>query len=303
MQFENFKNLFISCRPRQWTKNLLIFAAPLFNFQYERQIWFNSFLAIICFCLISSSIYLLNDSIDYKQDKIHPRKKYRPIASNKISIKFALIFSSFLLATSLFLAFITSKYFALILILYWIIQFFYCTYLKNIVLLDIFCIASGFILRASAGLIAPSLPNSPWFILSIGLLALYLAIEKRKAELNRSLKTNIITRKVLKNYSIPLLLRLESLVGTSSFITYSLWASGPLLKGAKSSWMMLTIPFVLFGIFRYQLISDFENKFRNNSEDSNHLSETPEEILIKDPGIKLSILGWLITTIIIGFNF
>ena len=92
-------------------------------------------------------------------------------------------------------------------------------------------------------------------------------------------------------------------MATSSFITYSLWASGPLLQGAKSSWMMLTIPFVLFGIFRYQLISDFENTFSNNSEDDNHLTETPEEILIKDPGIKLSILGWLVTTIIIGFKF
>lgn len=297
------KNLTISCRPRQWTKNFLIFAAPLYNFQYEFEIWLNSFIAIIGFCLISSSIYLLNDSIDYKLDKKHPKKKYRPIASDKISIKFALIFSFFLFITSLSLGLIVSKSLVWILILYWMIQIFYCLYLKNKVLLDIFCIASGFILRASAGLVAPSLPNSPWFILSIGLLALYLAIEKRKAELNRSLKTSIITRKVLKSYSFPLLVRLESLVATSSFITYSLWASGPVLQGAKSSLMMLTIPFVLFGIFRYQLLSDFDYKKNPDDEDFDHFSETPEEILINDPGIRFSIFGWIIITIIIGFNY
>ena len=172
--------------------------------------------------------------------------------------------------------------------------------LKNQPILDIFCIASGFLLRGIAGLVAAFLPISPWFLITIGLAALFLVIEKRKAELRLAIDTKLFTRKVLERYSLPLLLRLESCVSTSSFVTYSLWASGPTLGGAKSSWMMITIPFVLFGIFRYQFISDPEEANRLKVRKPLINCEKPEEILLSDLGIRITILGWIFTTLIIG---
>ena len=129
---------------------------------------------------------------------------------------------------------------------------------------------------------------------------LFLVIEKRKAELRLAVDRKLFTRKVLERYSLPLLLRLESCVSTSSFVTYSLWASGPTLGGAKSPWMMITIPFVLFGIFRYQFISDPEEANRLKVRKPLINCEKPEEILLSDLGIRITILGWILTTLIIG---
>ena len=238
---KNYKNFLIACRPSQWTKNLIVFSGPLFSFSFENNIWLSGLYAFFTFCLISSSIYLINDSLDVKSDCNHPRKKLRPIASGKISIRSAFLFALILIVSSLVLSWTISKSLSLIISLYFLIQIFYCLYLKRKPILDIFSIASGFLLRAIAGISVSSLPSSPWFLLTVGLLALFLAIEKRKAELRLSKERGLFTREVLKRYSLPLLLRLEGLVSTSTFITYSLWASGPLLGGANSPWMMLSI--------------------------------------------------------------
>mgnify|MGYP004192715367 FL=1 len=129
---------------------------------------------------------------------------------------------------------------------------------------------------------------------------LFLAVEKRKAELQIALGRGVITRQVLERYSLPLLLRLEGLVSTSAFMSYSLWAAGPALNGASTSWMLLTVPFVLVGIFRYQLLSDPQEAERHRASNPDRTSEKPEEILLGDRGIKLTLLGWLITTALIG---
>ena len=294
------KYYLIAFRPRQWTKNLIVFAAPFFNFEFRSEIWLSAFYAFIIFCMISSSVYLINDSIDIEVDKKHPEKRFRPIASGKVSISTARILSTVLFCLSVFFSLQISNLLTLIILLYFFIQINYCFKLKNQPILDIFCIASGFLLRGIAGLVAAFLPISPWFLITIGLSALFLVIEKRKAELRLAIDKNLFTRKVLKRYSLPLLLRLESCVSTSSFVTYSLWASGPVLGGAKSPWMMITIPFVLFGIFRYQFISDPEEANRLKVRKPLINCEKPEEILLSDLGIKITILGWILTTLIIG---
>ena len=297
----SISNLFIKAsRPRHWTKNLLVFTAPLFSFQLEVSIWLKSIQALICFCLLSSAVYIFNDVIDAKSDRLHPTKKYRPIAANLLSIKAALIFSFTLILISLFLGFLVSNSLLLILSIYLVIQIIYCIKLKEEPIFDLMCIASGFLIRAISGGISSELFISPWFLLSIGLLALFLALEKRKAELRSIKGSKPITRKVLKRYSLPLLLRLESLVATSSFVTYSLWASGPALQGAKTSWMLFTVPFVLIGIFQYQLLSDPEEANRRNKNLSSQTAENPEEILLKDKGIRVTVISWLLTTIFIG---
>ena len=292
--------LLISCRPRQWTKNILVFAAPFFAFNYSKGVWISSLIACICFCLLSASIYIFNDLIDIKNDQAHQTKRFRPIANGDILPRNAFIFSILLAITSIYFSFLLSYKLSLILIIYIIIQISYCTNLKNQPILDLVCISSGFLLRSLAGVISSGLYLSPWFSLTIGLLSLFLAVEKRKAELRNYLVSGVITRKVLKRYSLELLIRFESLLSSSSFITYSLWAAGPSLNGASTALMLLSIPFVLIGIFRYQLLSDpFE--FGRRSKDSEELSaESPEEILFKDRGMILIIISWIITVFIIG---
>ena len=292
-------HIFSALRPKQWTKNLSVFSAPLFSFSNSSDIWIAASAALIGFCLLSSSIYLLNDVVDLKNDRNHPFKKYRSIASGKVSAGQAIIVSLILLIISLLIASFINLFILIVFIAYLIIQYCYCFYLKKKPILDIFCISAGFLLRAISGGIAANLIISPWFLLSIASLALFLAIEKRKAELIISLKTGKVNRKVLKYYSIELLSRFENVVTTSSFISYSLWASGPALKGAPTQWMLITVPFVLIGIFRYQLISEKSNL---NLDNLNLLScENPEEVLLKDKPIKIIVSGWIITTIIVGF--
>jgi decaprenyl-phosphate phosphoribosyltransferase len=289
-----------ACRPRQWTKNLLVFAAPLFAFRFEAGIWLPACGALVAFCLISSAIYLLNDCLDLAADRAHPSKRNRPIAAGLVSVPAALTTAAALAVGSLSFSAWVAPPLAGLVLLYGMIQVFYCLLLKRMPLLDLFCIASGFLLRAIAGAVAALLSPSPWFLLTVGLLALFLAIEKRKAELRVAQDRGVITRKVLERYSLPLLLRLESTVATSAFISYALWAAGPALNGAHTSWMLLTVPFVLVGIFRYQLLSDPQEADRRRSLDPERTSEKPEEILLGDPGIKLTLAGWLVTTAMIG---
>lgn len=293
-------DIFLACRPRQWTKNLLVFAAPLFAFRFDPAVWLPAGGALVAFCLISSAIYLLNDCLDVNADRAHPSKRYRPIAAGLVTVPAALTTAALLAAASLSLATLITPALAGVVLLYGLIQVAYCLQLKRKPLIDLFCIASGFLLRAIAGAAAAALSLSPWFLLTVGLLALFLAIEKRKAELRVANDRGVITRTVLERYSLPLLLRLESLVAPCAFMSYALWAAGPALNGAHTSWMLLTVPFVLVGIFRYQLLSDPQEAERRRAQDPERTSEKPEEILLGDPAIKLTLAGWLTTTALIG---
>jgi len=292
--------LVAACRPRQWTKNLLVFAAPLFAFRFEAGVWLPACGALVAFCLISSAIYLLNDCLDVTADRAHPSKRYRPIAAGLVSVPAALLTAAVLAVVSLCLAAWTAPPLGGVVLLYALIQVGYCLQLKWMPVVDLFCISSGFLLRAIGGAAAASVPPSPWFLLTVGLLALFLAIEKRKAELRVAQDRGVITRKVLERYSLPLLLRLESTVATSAFMSYSLWAAGPALRGAPTSWMLLTVPFVLVGIFRYQLLSDPDEADRRREWASEQSSEKPEEILLSDRGIQFTLAGWLGTTTVIA---
>ena len=299
---KSFSFLILACRPRQWTKNLLVFAAPFFAFTPEIDAWLAASVALVAFCLISSAIYLLNDSLDIKADRQHPAKRYRPIAAGLVPVPLALTVSVLLAIISVSLAASISAPLAGAILAYGLIQVAYCLRLKRVPLLDLFCIAAGFLLRAIAGVAAGGLGFSQWFILTVGLLALFLAVEKRKAELQTAQLRGVMTRKVLERYSLPLLLRLESLVSTSAFMSYALWAAGPALNGASTSWMLLTVPFVLVGIFRYQLLSDPEEAERRRLLVPGYTTEKPEEILLGDRGIQLTLFAWLFTVVLVGLN-
>ena len=293
------KNLFFASRPNQWTKNLLVFLAPLFAFSFETQTLLTSSKAFIAFCLISSSIYLINDSIDKNKDKEHPTKKFRAIASGLVSIKSAFILSLVYFSLSFIIGFSINIFFGFILILYFLVQILYCFKLKHIPIIEFFCIASGFILRSIAGGVAANIFISSWFLLSVGMLSLFLAVEKRKAEIVNLQNSKLNTRKVLKSYSLTLINKFEAVLTSSTIMTYSLWAYGPSIGGSKSPFMIITIPLVMLGIFRYQMLSEI--KQNRILKKSNINLETPEKIIFTDKPIQIIVLSWLLIIIYIGF--
>ena len=293
------KNLFLASRPNQWTKNLLVFLAPLFAFSFDTQTLLTSIKAFIAFCLISSSIYLINDSIDKDKDKKHPTKKFRAIASGLVSIKSAFILSLVYFSLSFIIGFSINIFFGFILILYFLVQILYCFKLKHIPIIEFFCIASGFILRSVAGGVAAIIFISSWFLLSVGMLSLFLAVEKRKAEIVNLQNSKLNTRKVLKSYSLTLINKFEAVLTSSTIMTYSLWAYGPSIGGSKSTFMIITIPLVMLGIFRYQMLSDI--KQNRILKKSNINLETPEKIIFTDKPIQIIVLSWLLIIIYIGF--
>jgi len=291
----------LALRPRQWTKNLIVFAAPLFAFSVNLQSLLGSLLAFVLFCCASSSFYLFNDLADVESDRQHPVKCKRPIAAGLISIPVAIGMAVFLLGSAIAIGFLRSPSLGLTIIAYAVLQTAYNLRLKRTVILDVGAIATGFILRAYAGAAATAIILSPWFLLCTGMLALFLGVEKRKAELRLSEIRGSKTRSVLKRYSLPLLTRMESTVTTGAVLTYALWSSGPQVSGASTPWMMLTLPFVLYGIFRYQLLSDpLEISRRSDSSiEKGGRTERPEEVLLKDLPTLLTVISWGLTTFVI----
>nr|WP_309242526.1 decaprenyl-phosphate phosphoribosyltransferase [Limnofasciculus baicalensis] len=293
----------MALRPRQWTKNLVVFAAPLFAFSININSLAGSFLAFVLFCAASSSFYLINDIADVKSDRQHPVKCKRPIAAGLVKIPIATGMAFILLSGALIISWLWSGSLGLTILAYVILQTAYNITLKRRVILDVIAIATGFVLRATAGGAATGIYISPWFLLCTAMLALFLAIEKRKAEL-RAIRLDVgKSRSVLKRYSLNLLSRMESVITANTIMTYALWSSGPQLKGASTPWMILSLPFVVYGVFRYQLLSDPKEIARRkkcNPDDGVH-SERPEEVLLRDIPTLLTVLGWILTVFIILF--
>lgn len=290
-------------RPRQWTKNLIVFAAPLFAFSINQQSLLGSLLALALFCAASSSFYLLNDIVDVEADRRHPVKCNRPIAAGLVKIPVAIAMAVILLGGALILGWLRSPLLGATILSYAILQIAYNLKLKHTVILDVMAIAAGFVLRACAGAAATGIVLSPWFMLCTAMLALFLGIEKRKAELRLLRIKGGKTRAVLRSYSLSLLLRMESVVTNGAIITYAIWSAGPIVKGASTPWMMLTLPFVLYGMFRYQLLSDPREISSHNESEAETGGETerPEEVLLKDFPIRLTVLSWVMTTFIIMY--
>lgn len=290
--------LLAALRPRQWTKNLIVFAAPLFAFSINVQSFVGSLLAFVVFCSASSSFYLLNDIADVESDRKHPVKCNRPIAAGKVSVRVAIATAVTLLGLALIIGWMRSPWLGVTIISYALLQLAYNLRLKYIVILDIAAIATGFVLRAYAGAAATNITLSSWFLLCTAMLALFLGVEKRKAELRLAEIKGGKTRSVLTRYSMSLLTRMESIVTNGAVLTYALWSSGPNVGGASTPWMLLTLPFVLYGVFRYQLLSDPEEIARRSKSGSETggESERPEEILLKDMPILLTVLSWIVTS-------
>jgi 4-hydroxybenzoate polyprenyltransferase len=268
----------VSLRPRQWTKNLLLFAGIIFAARLgDASRWAEAVAAFVAYCAASSASYLVNDVRDASHDRLHPTKRSRPIARGELSPRAAealavvLVLIAFALVAPLGVGSI------LFLCAFFALQAAYTLSLKHVVLLDVMTIGGLFVIRAAAGAAAVDVRISPWLLLCTALLALFLALAKRRGELVLVGAEATPGRPVLEGYSLALVDQLVTIVAASTVISYCLYTFTA--RGSKA--MMVTIPFVVFGVFRYLLLMHRRD-----------LGEEPEEVLLRDAPILLCIAGW-----------
>lgn len=273
-------------RPKQWIKNLfviapLVFAKHIFEYNYVIKV----IAAFVLFCFISSCVYILNDIIDCDKDRLHPKKKNRPIASGIISKVEGIIVIAVLLPLVLFASFYIDLYFGLVILLYFTNNLLYSLIVKHVVILDTMSIAMGFLLRVIGGALIIRVYISPWILLCTLLLALFLGFSKRRNELVVLEDGAENHRKILEEYSLEFIDNMLSIVTASTVMAYSLYTFS---TNSGNYYMMLTIPFVLYGIFRYQYIIYKKNE-----------GGSPEETVLSDIPLIVSIALWGIVSVII----
>jgi 4-hydroxybenzoate polyprenyltransferase len=247
-------DLIKALRPRQWTKNLLVFAALLFAQQASNPTAVIEALeAFVVFCLLAGSMYLINDSLDVKQDRLDPIKRHRPLADGRLSVTTAVSAAIVLMIVGLAGAYLAAGFLLLKICLAYVgITLLYSGFLKHMVIIDVFAIASGFVLRAVAGAAAIGAVISPWLIICTLLLALFLALAKRRGELTTLGEEASNHRAALAHYSPALLDQMISVMTASTLMSYALYTiSDRTVELVGSTDLLYTIPFVIYGIFRY----------------------------------------------------
>lgn len=297
-----FRDILRLLRPRQWIKNLAVFAALIFSGDlFFLPIFYKTIVGVLIFCAASSAIYVINDIFDQEKDRQHPFKRFRPIANKDISVKSALIIAIALIALSLILSSLISTGFFLITLIFILLHLAYSAYLKHIEIIDILVLAGGYILRVYAGEFVTGYHISAWLLLTTIALSLFLAIGKRRSELTLLGKTSLekisITRKTLSHYTEKLLDVYLSIFATSAFVFYSLFTFLENPQGSQvpfdsipadilgtylqKKWLMLTIIPVVYGIMRYlQRIYEKQE------------GESPERVLFSDRALLTSVVIW-----------
>jgi len=277
------KELIISMRPKQWYKNLVIFIGIIFSLNFMNpDMWIYTGSAFAIFCILSGSIYIINDIIDAKKDSKHPKKRKRPIASGKLKKSYALIFALLLISIAFFGAYLINIMFLAISIIFFLLIIIYSIFLKDIIIVDILVISVGFVLRAIAGALAISVFVSPWLIICAFLLALFLALGKRRHELVLLGDEAKNHRKILENYSTGMLDQMINITTSVLIMSYSLYTFF-----SSKMYIMLTIPIAFYGIFRYLFLVHAKN-----------MGGEPE-MLFKDKGMLLSMILWVILVLLV----
>nr|MBI5455647.1 decaprenyl-phosphate phosphoribosyltransferase [Candidatus Levybacteria bacterium] len=302
-------NILRLVRPRQWVKNFAVFAAITFaGALFDKPVFENVLLSFFVFCGLSSATYIVNDIFDIKKDRLHPFKRFRPIAHGDVPITLGASLALFLIIGSLVVAkSITPAFFGLSLT-YLFVQFLYSSFLKSIAVVDILAIATGYILRVYGGEFASGYHISVWLLLTTISISLFLAVGKRRSELtllSQNKDFNIAaTRKSLSHYSERLLDVYASIFATSTFITYSLFTFLENPGGFKLSlgilmpdflptffqrkWLMITIIPVVYGLMRY--LQDIYEK---------HEGESPEKVLFSDKPLLITVTVWAILVVVL----
>jgi 4-hydroxybenzoate polyprenyltransferase len=289
------KNLLISMRPKQWIKNVFIFAPMIFSLHmFQPDFIKRSLLAFFLFSLITGGIYIFNDILDREKDRAHPEKKNRPIAAGRLAIASAVIFATVLLASVLLLIATINREFLYISLFYIFINVLYSLFLKSMVIIDVMVIALGFVLRVMVGAAVNQLVLYPWILISTFLLAIFLALIKRRQELKKiqNLNPEKITRKTLLIYNISMLDQMISISTATTLISYIMYVLSPdVQQKFHTDKLFYTVPFVIFGIFRYLFLSYAKGE-----------GESPSEIIYTDLPFTINIILWVSVFIFLVMN-
>lgn len=276
-----------SMRPRQWIKNLFVFAPILFSMNiFQPRHLLRASAAFLLFCALAGAVYIVNDIVDRSEDRHHPVKRHRPLASGCLKVRPALFWAVAITISALWLSWMFSSAFFWTLLAYTTINLAYSLWLKAVVILDVMLISAGFVLRVMGGGFINDIPLSPWILLITFLLSIFLALVKRRQEMVRSLASESDgspSRTSLQRYNLPFLDQLISLSTATTLISYFMYVLDPGVKGKfHTDWLIVTIPFVVFGVFRYLFLAYVDNR-----------GENPEEVVITDLPFLLNALLWL----------
>ena len=284
--------LLASLRPRQWVKNLFVFAGVIFSQQLLTPLVWTALGAFIIFCGLSGAIYLFNDVMDAERDRLHPSKRLRPIASGALSPSTAVVFGGLLLAGCLAAAFRLGVSFGLVAVGYGVLLTAYSLWLKHMVILDVLTVAAGFVLRAVAGAVAVEVEISGWLLICTILIALFLALGKRRHEYRSLARDAAAHRPILAEYSESFLDQMISVVTASTVTAYALYTMSPeTVAKFHTRLLPLTLPFVLYGIFRYLYLL-----YRRD------LGGNPSDLLVSDRALLFDALLWMLATFAIIYG-
>ena len=284
------KDLIRLLRPLQWAKNGFVLIPLFFNGSLGQvSLLTNALVAFLCFSLVASSVYCFNDIHDVEADRLHRTKRYRPVASGAISVPmaYALMGTTFLLSLAIALFFFKEKHLHVIgtITFYYVMNIAYCVKLKQISLVDVFIIATGFVLRILLGSVVTGIELSKWIVVMTFLLALFLALAKRRDDVVTYKETGILPRKSISNYNLEFMNQAITVVGTITLVSYIMYVvSDEVMERLGSRYLYLTAVFVLAGILRYMQLAIVNVK-----------SGSPTKVLMKDRFIQLCIAGWMIT--------
>ena len=274
-------------RPKQWTKNGAIFVALIFDVKlFQPEPLVKTLLGFILLCFIAGTVYLINDLVDVEKDRLHPTKRNRPIPSGQLPLNIAKIMAVLIPVICLPLSFWLEFNFGLVITTYLVLQTAYSFVLKNVVLIDVLTIAAGFVLRVAAGVILVQAERfSPWLYVFTILLALFLGLGKRRTELALLKSEASNTRAILNEYNLPFLDEMISIVTAGTVMTYAFYTFfAPNLP--ENNLMMITIPFIIYGIFRYLYVIHVQEKH-----------QAPDEILLSDFPMQINIVLFGLTVV------
>ena len=270
-------------RPRQWTKNGFVLAGVVFAEKaFSVTEVAHALLAFVVFCALSGAVYAANDVLDVKEDRRHPLKRFRPVASGEISARSAIVFAALLAGGALAASFALLPFgVGIAVIAYLTLQALYTTVLKHTAILDVMSISGGFVIRALAGVAAVSSPISPWLIVCTGLLTLFLGFSKRRHEIATLGEGAAVHRKNLRDYSVPMLDEMMNIMISATIIAYTLYTF-TVYERQDQIFMMASIPFVIYGVFRYMLLVHRDG------------GGNPDTLLLSDRPLQIALFLWLV---------
>jgi 4-hydroxybenzoate polyprenyltransferase len=278
---QNVRGLVKTMRMKQWIKNVFVLAPLIFDGKlFELDMLLRALTAVICFCLASSSVYLLNDLVDIEKDRQHPRKRLRPLPQGQLNPRLAMVSSGIFAIFSVTVLGMLNLWAGLLVAAYLVLNVGYSFFLKNLVIIDVMMIALFFELRLLTGVVVVDVQNfSPWLYVCTTLLFLFIGFGKRRHEIALLEESAANHRASLEHYNLPFLDQMIGIVTTSALLAYTLYTFEAQTALARDGQMLLTVPFVLYGLFRYLYLIHVRK-----------LGGAPEEMLLQDRPLALSVL-------------